>query len=160
MERTRNARGFYVGIDPGSASGGLAIIESGYRSTACNRFKDMTQKELCNIIRGWQSYPTFVIIEQVHTMPHQGIVSAGKFMENFGMLKGFLMALDIPFKAIRPQVWQKWYSMHKEKTETQSEWKKRLRQRAQELFPTTHIRAEEADALLLANYCMCCYNEV
>lgn len=148
----------YIGIDPGSSSGGMAFV--GNIRYAPIRFKDITEKELCLRIKEFTRSPfrVYAILERAQPMPGQGISSTSKFMDNYGMLRGFLMALDIPFKIIRPQVWQKHYSMKKRKGETQTAWKQRLRQRAQELYPNIKITAETADALLIANYCMETWN--
>jgi len=141
-----------IGIDPGSASGGMAWFEEDELKTL--RFKECTEKELSNWFKEFTFNDPLVaaIIEKVHTFPGQGISSAGKFMENFGMLKGFLMALDIPFQEVSPQKWMSYYGMKRDKTENKTEWKKRLRQKAQELYPKTKIVSETADAVLIARY--------
>jgi len=150
----------YIGIDPGNASGGITILTPEFSEVGyCIRFKDKTNKELCEefltlkelVISSKQLH---VVLEEVHAFPLQGVVAAGKFMENYGMLKGFLIALNIPFRTVRPQVWQKFYSMHREKTESIPQWKRRLRQRAQELYPELKITNETADATLIAHYCL------
>ena len=154
----------YIGIDPGSSSGAFAFIlqTPTIKLVVTHRFKDNTEKEMCEHLRKWRDDTKIsgdnirAIIEDVHTFPGQGISSAGKFMRNKGLIEGFLMALNIPYKRVSPQRWVKSYGMKKDKAggETQSQWKKRLRQRAQELFPNHKVVADNADALLIANYLM------
>jgi len=152
---------YFIGIDPGSVSGAFAlIIDSNIRLVKTERFKDRTEKEMCEILRAWKKSANTdgadikAIIENVHLFPGQGISSGGKFMRNKGIIEGWLMALNIPYERVSPQRWVKSYGMKKDNArgETQSQWKKRLRQRAQELFPNHKIVAENADALLIANY--------
>ena len=144
----------YIGIDPGSVSGGMAWVYNS--SCECLRFKDLTDKELCLKIKSLKSYPgrsVCVIIESVHVFPGQGVVSSSKLVGNFYMLKGMLMALDIPFKEVSPQKWMSYYNMKKDKSETRTQWKRRLRQKAQEIYPNVSIVNETADAILIAEYC-------
>ena len=152
---------YYIGIDPGSSSGAFALIIDGIiRTVETKCFKNNTEKEMCEILREWVKEARAcgddikAVIEDVHTFPGQGLSSSGKFMRNKGLIEGFLMALNIPYERVSPQRWVKSYGMKKDKAggETQSQWKKRLRQRAQELFPDCKIVAENADALLIANY--------
>jgi len=152
---------YYIGIDPGSSSGAFAlIIDSNIRVVITHCFKDNTEKEMCEILRLWKENAETsntsikAVLENVHPFKGQGISSAGKFMRNKGIIEGFLMALNIPYEQVSPQRWVKSYGMKKDNAggETRSQWKKRLRQRAQELFPKHKIVADNADALLIANY--------
>jgi len=152
MERTKLSKEIvYIGIDPGSSSGGMAYIIN--RRCFCAQFKDMTEKELCDIFKSLSNMNSVAMIEKVHVMPGTGAQAATKFMTNYGMLLGFLLALDIPFKRITPQSWMKYYGMKKNSAETKTEWKKRLRQRAQELYPKSKIVTNTGDAVLIAEYC-------
>jgi len=143
----------FVGIDPGSSSGGLAHIDMDLN---CNtlRFKDVTEKDLYQYISSLtEQFNCLVILEQVHAFPGQGVSSTFKFGVNYGMLKGFLMASNIAFRQVTPQRWQAYFNMKRKPQESQPMWKKRLKQRAQELYPDTKINTETADAVLIAEYC-------
>ena len=151
MERTKHNR-IFLGIDPGSSSGGLAWIRTN-GECGCTRFRDMTETELYWTIHHFTETSVVAMIEQVHAFPGQGVSSTFKFGANYGMLRGFLIAAGISFKEVTPVRWQKYYNLSKCKGETQAAWKRRLRQRAQELHPSTKISAETADAVLIAEYC-------
>jgi len=157
-KKTSNTN-IYIGIDPGNKSGGMAVISEGLNSPLIIRFKESTNVDLfCTISKySANKLPTWLspcaMIEKVHSFPGQGVVSSFNFGENYGMLQGFLIALKIPFKFVLPSKWQRHYGLHKDKNESQTEWKRRLRQRAQELYPNIKITAETADAILIANYC-------
>ena len=143
----------YLGLDPG-LSGSIVWINS--QATVCytKRFKDITDKEL-SILMGEiraMNKNCVAILERVHAFPGMGVSTVWKFAQNYGMLQGLLMAHNIPFKLVTPQVWMGWYGMKKDKGESKVAWKRRLRQKAQELFPTVDVKAETADAILIAEY--------
>jgi hypothetical protein len=47
----------------------------------------------------------------------------------------------------------KFYGMKKSKTESKTDWKRRLKEKAQQLYPDTKVTADMADAMLIARYC-------
>ena len=145
----------YIGCDPGPKTGAICWIQS--QGTVCytKRFMDITEKDLSNHIAEIKAMSAncVCIIEKVWAMKGQGISSSGKFMENYGLIRGLMIANNIPFKLVAPRTWQKFYGMKKNPGETKTSWKKRLRGRAQELFPTAEICTETADAILIAAYC-------
>jgi hypothetical protein len=122
------------------------------------------------------------VIEKVSTSPQMGVASAGTFMKGYGTLLMALTAAGISFEEITPQVWQK--ALHipprkkgvkrrvpnpkkpsKMKTivkggETDRQWKGRLRNKAQQLFPSLEVwrgtignQLAVADAILIAEFC-------
>jgi len=48
----------------------------------------------------------------------------------------------------------KFYGMKKTKTESKTDWKRRLKERAQQLYPDMKITNDMADAILISHYCM------
>ena len=152
-----SAKKILIGIDPGSSSGGLFIIiipdDKDLRTFyAGYEFKKMTEKDIFERIYNVTGENTTALIERVHSMPKQGVSSAFKFGENYGFLRGILTALKISYREVTPQTWIKYYGMKKEKEESKTDWKRRLRQKAEKLFPDVKITANTADALLIANY--------
>lgn len=145
----------YIGIDPGSASGGFALIFQHICYTV--RFKDLTEKDLITKLREVRDvYCPAAVVEKISLRPAPGgkqRKGATAFVRNYGIILGALMALDIPFREVTPRVWQKTFAMSKKKNETNPQWKKRLRQRAQELYPDANIVTETGDAVLIAEYC-------
>ena len=143
----------YIGIDPG-LSGSIVWINSSATVCYTKRFKDITNKELSVLMGDIRATNKncCAIMENVHAFPGMGVSTVWKFAQNYGMLQGLLLAHNIPFKLVTPQVWMGFYGMKRDKNETKNVWKKRLRQKAQELFPTADISAETADAILIAEY--------
>jgi crossover junction endodeoxyribonuclease RuvC len=50
--------------------------------------------------------PDFAVVEFVQAMAKQGVTSMFRFGESFGIVKGILCGMRIPFTEIRPQVWK------------------------------------------------------
>jgi flagellar motor switch protein FliM len=69
-----------------------------------------------------------------------------------GHIEMALTAAAIPFEKVTPQKWMKFYGMKKDKNETKTEWKKRLRERLQQLMPDITVTNNNADAYLIAYY--------
>ena len=144
----------YLGIDPGPNTGALAWINSNATVCYTKRFMDMTEKELSNQIEEIRamSKNCVCVVERVWAFPKQGVTSAFSFGDNYGLIRGLLIANNIPFKLVTPKMWQKYYNMSKKPEETKNAWKRRLKGKAQELFPTINVQTETADAILLAEY--------
>ncbi len=93
------------------------------------------------------------IIENVHTMPSQGISSSGKFMEAYGTIQGVLNGMGMEFSRVTPQKWKKLYWDKSTKGDKYASLEK-----ARELFPEIeHLLKRKkdhnrAEALLLAHY--------
>lgn len=58
---------------------------------------------------------SFAIIEDVHAMPNQGIVSTSRFLYNAGILMGVLNALDIKVLKVKPSVWKSALNLNSDK---------------------------------------------
>jgi hypothetical protein len=152
----------FVGIDPsaihGKTSGGAIVVVTVRKETTkieCICLKKNTEKDIVSLfkksIRGKKCY---AVLEKVHSFPGQGVSSTFKFGQGYGWLRCLLMALDIPYEDTPPKKWQKWYAMSSEKGETRTHWKNRLKAKAQQHFPEIKVTLGNADALLIAYYCM------
>ena len=98
--------------------------------------------------------PTQAVIEHVHSMPAQGVVSSFKFGRSYGFLRGCLIASGVPFEEVSPQRWQRALGVTpRHKGESKAQWKNRLKAVAQQLFPRETVTLATADAILLAIYC-------
>ncbi len=143
----------YIGIDPGKSGAICAIDSSGNAWVVVKT--DKPYKEIYHEL--W--YATcikgecFAAIELVHAMPGQGVASTFKFGESFGMLLGLLAVTDVEFEKVRPAVWCKEFGLKKGEEESNTDWKNRHKQLAQELFPDVDVTHATADALLIAEYC-------
>jgi Holliday junction resolvasome RuvABC endonuclease subunit len=147
----------YIGIDPGSSSGCIAIIymdEKGNISgtTTIEFAKNTTFEWFQKMKLTAEAHECMAILEKVHGMPDMGVTSVSVFMKNVGHIEMALLALRIPFKEVTPQAWMKHYGMKKEKTESKPQWKQRLRERLQRIMPEFKVTNNTADAMLIAYY--------
>lgn len=141
----------FLGIDPG-ASGGLAAL--GKHGDYCPMPK--TEPDTWSWFAQWTDQRVVACIERVGGFI-AGNPTPGSAMFNFGWsyggLRMALIAASIPFQVVQPKAWQKFIGMVKNKGESQSSWKGRLKGRAQEMFPRVKVTLQTADALLIAHYC-------
>jgi hypothetical protein len=165
----------YLGIDPGM-SGGLAVIRGGKVEAVA---MPATEKDIW-LWLSMSAAPAFAVIEKVQGYIGVGHPGSGmfKFGANYGGLRMALIAAGIPFDEVTPQRWQKVLGISPRKKhnrtikvvakkgkrkgrlidkkvggETDSQFKGRLRAKAQQIFPSEKVTLATADALLLAHYC-------
>lgn len=93
---------------------------------------------------------SIVVIEDVHSMPSQGVASAFTFGKVSGAIEQCFIDHSIPIRTIPPSQWKRLLSVTADKDSS--------RQRASQLFPTySHLWAKRshdgrAEAVLLAYY--------
>lgn len=141
----------YVGVDPGQ-SGGLATICSGLIVVTP---MPATERDIWEWFADLSGMGDCLgVIERVHSMPKQGVASTFKFGWGYGGLRMALIAASIPFEDVIPRTWQKAFGTSpKKRTETKTQWKNRLKAKAQQLFPGVAVTLETADAVLIAEFC-------
>lgn len=100
-----------IGIDPG-LKGGICLAQAAadwetYAMPVTGGEIDLvTLKKILSPPK----YPPvtgLVVIEKVHSMPKQGVVSTFKFGDGYGQLKGLCVGLNLPFILITPQAWKR-----------------------------------------------------
>ena len=132
-----------IGIDPG-VNGGIAWITDG---KPCVEKMPDTLQDLWELLRDIASEgDCHAYLEQVHSSPQMGVVSAFTFGNGFGHLEMALTAAGIPFTRVRPQVWQKELGCMTKGDKNIS------KRKAQELFPSMKVNHATADSLLIATY--------
>ena len=95
----------FIGIDPG-AKGAWALLDSTGQVLALHDFPG-DEVSLCQQIASYELQEARGALEFVHSMPGQGVASTFKFGANFGLWRGILAALRVPFELVRPQVWKR-----------------------------------------------------
>lgn len=136
-----------MGIDPGQ-SGGISIFTVSSKTgfvdnvTACKMPE--TERDVHEVLSFWK--PDYVVIEDVHSMPKQGVSSSFKFGRSYGFLRGIVVGLGVPFQQVSPQTWQKTLGCRSggDKNITKAA--------AQQKFPKLKITHATADALLIGLY--------
>lgn len=100
-----------IGIDPGF-SGAIAFLNKNkliVMDLPLRKIMDRTQinaRILTITIQSCLSEISFAAIEDVHSMPEQGIASTFRFGYNAGILLGVLEALNIKVLRVKPAVWK------------------------------------------------------
>ena len=143
----------YIGIDPGK-TGGIALICDGYEEVypAPVSGSDYLEAEMRMRI------PTGNVraaIEKQQSMPKQGVSSTFKTGEGYGLWRGILVGLGVPYEIVTPQTWRKAMNLPAGSDKAASVVL------AQRLFPSLSdklvgpkggIRDGLAEALLIAEY--------
>jgi len=103
----------FVGLDPGSASGAWGSIDQDGLYVGCGDLPVQDGRinavELMEIV--WNDLPTHIAVEDVHTMPGQGISSSGKFMRAAGSIEAVAALAGDSLTLVRPQVWKKYHGL-------------------------------------------------
>jgi len=180
---------WYLGIDPGSNGGVAAITDRSsvrFPSTHTTEwFTGMNSRnDLAEFLRSFALNSRFAVVELNNSSPQMGVVSAMTFGRNCEQPSAMLSALSIPYEEVRPQEWQRYLQIpprrkaiiSRKKTkgkdarrcrvgETDTQWKDRLRAKAQQMFPgidlwqqNKTIQRAVCDALLIAEYCRRIYS--
>lgn len=151
---------YYLGIDPGK-KGFMCLYDSsycGYRHYPLfdgNRLnKDMLEK----LEQISKTYTIMAVVEQVHSMPNQGIASTFSFGTSYGMIIGALEAFGIPYCTVNPGRWQNFICEAVDKADNTKQMHYNA---ARRLFPDMEFRRgarsktyddNKVDATLICEY--------
>jgi len=144
---------FYIGIDPGKTGGLVILPERGDKKVVTQM--PTTERDIWNWFADIPSpsFP-FAVIEKVGSMPGNAARAMFTFGWGYGGLRMALVARGIPFEEVTPQVWLKGLGIpFRKRKESRTQFKNRLKGRAQQLFPDVAVTLATADALLIATYC-------
>lgn len=94
----------YLGIDPGN-NGSLCILDD--REIVFIDYKDKALRGYIQHIKGLNKDNIVVAVEEVNSMPKQGVKSTFTFGTNYGLIQGMLQALEISYILVKPQIWQR-----------------------------------------------------
>lgn len=140
---------FILGIDPGK-SGSIIVLKKSGEIVEMHKMPE-TPMDILDILKKYENN-AHCFLEKVHGRPGMGGASMFTFGNNFGHIQMALLALKIKADYITPQKWMKEYQMVKSKSENSSQWKNRLKEVAQRLYPNDKIILQFSDALLIAEY--------
>lgn len=92
-----------------------------------------------------------LVIEQVGGFAGKGQPGSAmfRFGENFGLVIGAAIALGYRVERVTPQKWIKAHGLGTRGALSKAEWKRKLKSKAQELYPNLKVTLETADALLI-----------
>ena len=144
---------YVIGIDPG-ASGGIAVLNDTHRVVEVVNMPD-TPLDILEFLRKYSPDDTVVYLEDVgRGMPGQSSSATAKFARHNGHLEMALLALRFRSVKATPQKWERTYGLGSSSAYGKEEWKRRLKMKAQELFPDLgkKVTLKTCDALLIALY--------
>lgn len=149
-----------LGVDPG-ATGAIAALDA--VTGVLMWVEDMPSHEgvvsaplAADLLDSWPIMTAWV--ENVHSMPKQGVSSSFKFGRAFGTIVGVLGGARVPVEYVTPAVWKKQARLSKDKGAS--------RRAACELWPDRsdlfkRVKdADRAEAALIARYGWLLRNEV
>lgn len=144
----------YIGIDPGS-NGAIAVIDEAGSLIAREAYDSFEISNILSRLKDeYSDCNLMCTLEKVHSMPRDGVKQAFKFGENYGFVKGSLIAFGIPFQEVPPQTWKKEFSLIKTDKSVSI-------QRCKELFPGVNLLKTDkskkesdglAEAILICEY--------
>ena len=144
-------RGFYIGIDPGK-NGGIAVMSVDGTVVDVTKMPS-TPSGILDFLSSYK-YDSFCVLERVGGMPGNGGSAMFNFGKGYGHLQMALLALGIPTEEVTPNKWEKTYQLGTSGKYTKTEWKNRLKAKAQQLFPSLgkKITLATCDTLLICEY--------
>lgn len=139
-----------LGIDPGKG-GGLAVIDSDTHEVIEVTAMPETLTDISDFVERHKDAGC-AYIEIVHSMPKQGVASTFTFGQFYGYVQIAVTCHKIRCIDVLPSKWQTALSMKAKKNEGYEAHKRRLKGKAQQLFPKVKVTLKNADALLIAEY--------
>lgn len=141
----------YIGIDPGK-HGGIAVMGPDGEVLDAVKMPE-TPQDLLDFLEQYKD-DSFCTLERVGGMPGNGGSAMFNFGKGYGHLQMALLALHIPTEDVTPNKWEKTYQLGSSGKYTKTEWKNRLKAKAQQMFPHLgkKITLATCDALLICEY--------
>jgi hypothetical protein len=141
----------FCGIDPGM-SGGIGLLDSDGQFQAAYPWAD-TERDTLELISEYAPKIQMACLEVASSRPGQGISSNFKFAASWGLLRGFVIALRIPFQDVTPVKWTQALGLRGGKGTSYTQRKRLHKSWAQQWFPRLKLNHQTADAILIAEYC-------
>ena len=148
----------YIGIDPG-LNGGIAVLSDMCEVVFLQKMPptpaDLHEflQEVVTLCKRDNVTLTAFLEDVGHGLPGQSSSATAKFARHCGHLEMALLALGIKTVTVTPAKWQKEFQLGKSSGK-KTEWKNKLKAKAQQLYPVMSkwITLATADALLIAEY--------
>ena len=144
-----------IAIDPGKNGAialreGSEIIDIVKMPETCADLRDHIEAVVS--ASALENIEVIAYLEQVSAMPGQGVTSMFTFGNQYGHLEQVLADFRVRTIKVRPQVWQKDLSLNSVKDKSKADHKRRLKDYAQQLFPSVKVTSVNQDALLISEY--------
>lgn len=145
-----------LAIDPG-ANGAIAQYD-GNKLYTWNIPE--TPKDVYDLLQSLGNLETYQMLdmnpvcymEKVHGRPGGGSSGMFNYGKGYGNIEMALIALKIPTVTLQPQKWMKVLGVGTRGDTSPTEWKNKLKAKAQQLFPDNKLTLKTCDAALIAYY--------
>ena len=150
----------YIGIDPGAVSGALGAVdhEGNYLEAFDIEHRDkhilalVFKSRILSIVDPKEGAE--ICMEQVHSMPNQGVASTFQFGRAVGVITAVCTLTNYPLHMVSPQKWKKHFHLSSDKGEALD--------CARMLWPSAPLKRKKdiniAESLLIAEYWRDCIN--
>lgn len=148
-----------IAVDPGK-EGGIVVYSVDRDEIIAVTHMPETPLDLLIFITKYQKNAV-CYLEKVGGLPGMGGSSMFNFGKGFGHLEMALLARKIPTVEVTPQKWQKELQLGTKGKKTTTQWKTKLKERAQQLYPSVgakfNLKTKQdwmrvSDALLILRY--------
>lgn len=142
-----------IGVDPGKSGAFAALDQDGNLHDTWDIpavDKRISAPLIADILRPLQAVTELCVIEDVHSMPGQGVTSMFTFGRGLGIVEGVALGAGIPVRWVSPAKWKRALGLSPDKGAS--------RRRATELWPAQSAmfaRVKDdgrAEAALIAYY--------
>lgn len=139
-----------IAIDPGT-NGGISVYSINKDKVILSIKMPETPTDLLKLL-GYFQMNSICYLEKVGGLP--GMSGSGMFTfgKGFGHLEMALIARKIPTVEVTPQKWMKGLQLGTKGNKSNTEWKNKLKHKAQMLFPYLKITLSISDSLLILEY--------
>ena len=144
----------FIGIDPGSVNGALGAIDSQGAYIEAFNIEHQDKHILALVFKSRilglvdPKIGAEICMEQVHSMPNQGVSSTFSFGRAVGVISAVCELTRYPVHLVTPQKWKKHFHLTADKNESLD--------MARYLWPEAKLKykkdGNKAEALLIAEY--------
>jgi Holliday junction resolvasome RuvABC endonuclease subunit len=140
-----------LGVDPGAVSGAYALLISDPNAVVSPIADDIPVVDRQVNAAEWSRIvmrlkPDIAVVEQVGSMPKQGVASTFRFGMGCGLIRGVLAGAGVPIVSVTPAKWKKHFSLNSDAEKS--------RALAIRRFPSASLARKKdhgrAEALLMA----------
>lgn len=137
-----------IGIDPG-VNGSISFYNKGILIS--HNMPD-TPADILELLGTYPADKCKCYMEKVHGRPGGGSSGMFNYGKGYGHIEMALIALGISTETMQPQKWMKVLGVGTRGDMSPTEWKNKLKAKAQQLFPNNKITLKTSDAALICYY--------
>lgn len=145
-----------ISCDPG-VGGGFCIFDVGMPESLTLIPMPQTLVEIAASFRNWKTSDAELWLEEVPKFcgKFRNESTTAVLFQNVGRIEGIAATLSIPIHRVIPRAWQSVLGIGTRGTLDSIGWKRKLKNKAQELYPQVDgLTLKTSDALLIMHYAL------